>query len=96
MANSGRKANLSQDVQSVQICISATHHLPKVVTLKKLTIWGSGMNHQKAERVTYQIGVQSFRSSSSAYASNLKFFSQLLFCPEQISAALSIFKSRNS
>jgi hypothetical protein len=34
-----------------------------VVTRKSQTVWSQKINHRKAEKVTYQIGIQSFRIS---------------------------------
>jgi hypothetical protein len=63
-------------------------HLLKIVTLEPLSVWGCGINHWKPGRVYHQLGVKKFQSS--ACASNLMFFPQLLFCPEQILAALAV------
>jgi hypothetical protein len=61
MTNFGQKVNLSQDVQSFQNCIPAARpSFKKIIPLKSLTVWGCGMNHQEAERVTNQAGVQNF------------------------------------
>jgi hypothetical protein len=49
------------------------------------------MDHQKAEIVAYQIGIQNFRCFGLTETQKVSCF-QLLFSPKQIPAAQSIFK----
>jgi hypothetical protein len=62
-----------------------------IVTRKYLTVWSHMMDHQKAERVTYQNSIRDFRSFSQTETQKLS-SSKLLFGSEQNSAVTSIVK----
>jgi hypothetical protein len=54
---------LCQKVKSIQISpIQQPNQVSMVLTHKSLTVWSRMMNHQKDERVTYQLGIQQFGS----------------------------------
>jgi hypothetical protein len=59
MAKFYQNPYLCQKVKSVQISlIQQPGHFPIAITRNPLTVWSPEMNHQKAERVTYRLGIR--------------------------------------
>jgi hypothetical protein len=71
--------------------IQQPSRVPTIITRKSLTVWSQKMDHQKAERVAYKIGIQNFQSfglAKTGLSETQRLVSiQPLFCPEKISAA---------
>jgi DNA-binding winged helix-turn-helix (wHTH) protein len=44
----------------LEFLIQQPGQVPTVITHESLTVWSWEMDHQKDERVTYQIGIQNF------------------------------------
>jgi hypothetical protein len=63
MAKFCRETDSCRKVRSIQnFWFQQPYQVPIVVTQKLLTVWSQKMNHQKAERVTYRVGIRIFRS----------------------------------
>jgi hypothetical protein len=92
MAKFYQEPNLYRKVQSVQISpIQQSVQVLMALTHKSLTVSSRIMNHWKAERVTYRLGIRQFGRFRFAYASEFYFF-QLLCCPVQFSAVWPMSK----
>jgi hypothetical protein len=84
--------DLCRKVKSVQISpIQQPNQVSMALTRKSQTVSSRMMNHQKAERVTYWLGIRQFGSFRFASASEFCFF-QLLYCSVQFSAVLPMRK----
>jgi hypothetical protein len=46
----------------LEFLIQQSGQVPIVVTCKSLTVWSQKMDHRKAERVGYRVGIQKFQS----------------------------------
>jgi hypothetical protein len=71
--------------------IQQTGQVPTIITWKSLNVWSQTTDHQKYERVAYRNGIQDFQNFGLAETQKLSSI-LLLFCPEQNSATMSIFK----
>jgi hypothetical protein len=58
MAKFHRETDLCRKVRSVQnFRFQQPGQIPIAITQKSLTVWSQKMDHQKAERVTYQVSI---------------------------------------
>jgi hypothetical protein len=74
-----------------EFLIQQTNRVPTVVNHKSPTIWSRIMCQRKAERPIYHNAIRDLRSFSQSEAQKFSPI-QVLFCPKQISAVLSMHK----
>jgi hypothetical protein len=57
-----RDRSMPKGLVYLEFSIQQPSHGLTIVTHKSLTVWSRKMDHQKAERVVYQICIQNFQS----------------------------------